>query len=195
MKSKRIRKDSKAGRRQSKVREGRPVRACLVEVIGVYRSRTKVKRRKAFSEGGELASSSNALFPWVLRESSGDEMGTKSVDLTRGALPGSAKAVGRTTREGKPTARQSNENRALPNGRRKAVSPREVKHPGIGKVVPVNEQAIQLVMPFETVEESAQVEPIAEMDHQPGCSASSMEPKSEDNYEYAELVTMESATS
>lgn len=29
-------------------REGRPARACLVEVIGVYPSRTKVKRRKAF---------------------------------------------------------------------------------------------------------------------------------------------------
>ena len=79
-----------------------------MEVIGVHRSRTKVKRRKAFSEGGELAHGSNALFPWVLRESIGDEMDAKSVDLTRGALPGFAKAVGRTTQEGKPTARQSN---------------------------------------------------------------------------------------
>jgi len=142
LKSKRIGKDAKAGLRQSKVREGRPARACLVEVIGVHRSRTKVKRRKAFSERGELAHSSNALFPLALREGSGDEMDAKSVDLTRGALPGSAKAVGRTTQEGKPTARQSNENRAVPNGRRKAVSPREIKllrrsDPGIGKVVPV----------------------------------------------------------
>ena len=195
MKSKWIRKDSKAGQRQPKVREGRPVRACLVEVIGVQPSRTKVKRRKAFSERGELARSSNALFPLALRESIGDEMDAKSVDLTRGVLPGSAKAVGRTTQEGKPTARQSNENRAVPNDRRKAVSPREVKHPGIGKVVPVNERAIQLVLPFETVEKSAQAEPIAEMDPQPWWSVSCVEPKSEDKYEYAELVTMESATS
>ena len=171
------------------------MRACLVEVIGVQPSRTKVKRRKAFSERGELARSSNALFPLALGESIGDEMGAKSVDLTRGALPGSAKAVGRTTQEGKPTARQSNENRAVPNDRRKAVSPKEVKHPGIGKVVPVNEQAIQLALPFETVEESAEAEPIAKMDHQPRWSESCVEPKSEDKYEYAELVTMESATS
>ena len=49
-------------------------------------------------------------------------------------------------------------------------------------------------LPFETVERSAQAESVAEMDHQPRCSAPCAEPKSEDKYEYAELVTMESAT-
>ena len=44
-----------------------------MEVIGVHRSRTKVKRRKAFSEGGEQERNSNALFPLALRESMGDE--------------------------------------------------------------------------------------------------------------------------
>ena len=194
LQSKRIRKETKVKRDQSKVREGRPARACLVEVIGVQPSRTKVKRRKAFSEGGELASSSNALFPLALRESSGDEMAAKSVDLTRGALPGSAQAVGRTTREGKPTARQSNENRAVPKGRRKSVSLREIKPPVLGKAVPVNEQAIQLALPFDTAEESAQAGYVADVDSQPWGPAACAEPKSEDKFEYVELVTMESAT-
>jgi len=63
LQGKRIRKETKAGQDHSRFREGRPARACLVEVIGVQPSRTKVKRRKAISERGELALSSNALFP------------------------------------------------------------------------------------------------------------------------------------
>jgi retron-type reverse transcriptase len=165
-----------------------------VEVIGVQPSRTKAKRRKAFSERGELALSSNALFALALRESIGDEMDAKSVDLTRGALLGSAQAVGRTTREGKPTARQSNENRAVPNGRRKPVPTREIKPLGLGKAVPVNEQAIQLALPFDTAEESAQAEYVAGLDSQPREPSSCAEPKSEDKFECVELVTMESVT-
>ena len=170
------------------------MRACPMEVVGGCPSRTKVKRRKAFSEGGELANSSNALFPLALREGSDDEMDAKSVDLTRGALPGSARAVGRTTKAGKPTARQSNENRAVPNGRRKSVSAREIKPPSLGKTVPVNEQAIQLALPFDTAEESAQVDYVADTDSQPRVPVPCAMPKSEDKYEYVKLVTMESAT-
>ena len=196
---KRIRKETKAGQDQSRFQEGRPARACLVEVIGVQPSRTEVKRRKAISGRGELALSSNALFPLALRESIDDGMDAKSVDLTRGALPGSARAVGRTTREGKPTARQSNENRAVPKGRRKSVRVREVKPhrrtaPVLGKTVPVNEQAIQLELPFDTAEESAQVDIVADADSQPRGPATCAVPKSEDKYEYVELVTMESVT-
>jgi RNA-directed DNA polymerase len=175
-------------------REGRPARACLVEVIGVQPFRTKVKRRKAFSGLGELASSSNALFPSALRESIDDGMAAKSVDLTLGALPGSERSVGRTTREGKPTARQSNENRAVPKGRRKPVPSWESKPPVLGKAVPVNEQAIQLALPFDTAEVCAQAETVAGPGHSLMGPEPSAEPKSEDKYEYVTLVTMESAT-
>lgn len=199
LKSNKIRKDRKAAQRQLGRREGRPARACLVEVIGVQPSRTKVKRRKAFSEGGELALSSNALFPLALRESIGDEVAAKSADLTRGALPGSAQAVGRTTQGGKPTARQSNENRAVPNGRRKPVPTRESEPHwlaplGLGKAVPVNEQAIQLALPFDTAEESAPADYVADADLLPRGPVSCAMPKSEDKFEYVELVTMESVT-
>jgi len=191
---KKIRKDPKAEQRHSGLREGRPVRACLVEVIGVQPSRTKVKRRKAFSEGGELAVSSNALFPLALRESIGDEMDAKSVDLTRGALPGSTRVVGCTTREGKPTARQSNENRAVPNGRRKSVPTREIKPLGLGKAVPVNEQAVQLALPFDPAELAAPAVSDAGTVPQPWGSDPVAVPLPKDNYEYVTLVTMESAT-
>ena len=194
MSGNRTRKDAKAGQRLDPIREGRPARACPVEVIGVYRSRTKVKRRKAASESGKLARSSNALFPLALGEGIGDEMDTKSGDLTLGALQGSEKSVGRTTREGKPTARQRNENRAVLKSPRKLAPPRGIKPPGIGKAVPVNEQAIQLALPFDTAEVSAKAEIVAELDPSPKESESSAEPKSQDKYEYAELVTMESAT-
>ena len=194
LQGKKISKDVKAGRDQS-VREGRPARACLVEVIGVQPSRTTVKRRKASSELGELAGSSNALFPLAIREGIGDGMAAKSVDLTRGALPGSERSVGRTTREGKPTARQSNENRAVPNGRRKPVPIREVKPPGLGKAVPVNEQAIQPILPFDSAEMAAFfADTVAGTVPQPMGSGPCAEPKSEDKYEYVTLVTMESVT-
>ena len=165
-----------------------------MEVIGVCRSRTKVKRRKAFSGSGELARSSNALFPLALGESSGDEMDTKSGDLTLGDLQGPERSVGRTTREGKPTARQSNENRAVPKGPRKLASAQEIKPLGLGKAVPVYEQAIQLALPFDTAEDSAQADPVAVPDSSPKEPGPSAEPKSEDKYEYAELVTMKSVT-
>ena len=194
LQGKKIRKDVKAGQCQSQFREGRPARACLVEVIGVQPSRTKVKRRKAVAERGELADSSNALFPLDLRDSSGDEMDAKSVDLTRGALPGSERSVGRTTREGKPTTRQSNENRAVPNGRRKSVPTWEIKPLGLGKTVPVNEQAIQLALPFDTADAPAQAVDVAGTDPQPREPNPCAEPESEDKYEYVTLVTMESAT-
>ena len=194
MSGKRTRKDAKVSQRPALNREGRPARACLVEVIGVHPFRTQVKRRKAFHERGELASSSNALFPLALMESSGDEMAAKSESLTLGALQGSEQSVGRTTREGKPRARQSNENRAVPKGRRKSDPTREIKPPGLGKAVPVYEQAIQLALPFDTAEDSAQAEYVAGSDSSPKESVPSAEPKSEDTYEYAALVTMESAT-
>jgi len=194
LQGKKIRKDGKAGRDQSS-REGRPARACLVEVIGVQPFRTKVKRRKASSGMGKLSRSSNALFPLAPREGIGDGMVAKSVDITRGALPGSERSVGRTTKEGKPTARQSNENRAVPNGRRKPVPTREIKPLGLGKTVPVNEQAIQPILPFDTAEVAAFfADTVAGAVPQPMGSEPCAEPKSEDKYEYVTLVTMESVT-
>jgi hypothetical protein len=71
---------------------------------------------------------------------------------------------------------------------------REIKPPGLGKVVPVYEQAIQLALPFDTAEDSAQADPVAVPDSSPKEPGPSAEPKSEDKYEYATLVTMESAT-
>ena len=194
MAGKRTRKDAKAQPRLVPNREGRPARACLVEVIGVHPSRTKVKRRKAFHGTGELASSSNALFPLALMESSGDEMDTKSVSLTLGALQGSEQSVGRTTREGKLMARQSNENRAVPKGPRKSAPTREIKPLGLGKAVPVYEQAIQLALPFDTADDPAQAGYVAGSDSSPKESVPCAEPKSEGKYEYAALVTMESVT-
>lgn len=52
-------------------------------------------------------------------------------------------------------ARQKSEDRIRPQDRRKPVVTRGVERPGGGKEVPVNEQAKQLLLPFETAEESA----------------------------------------
>jgi len=194
LKGKRIDHDATAGRHVAIIQEGRPARACLVEVIGVQPSRTNVKRRKALSERGKLAGSSEALFPLALGEGSDDGMDAKSVDLTRGAVPGSAQAVGRTTREGKPTARQSNENRAVPNGWRKSVPIQGVKAWDLGKAVPVNEQAIQLALPFDPADEFAQASDVAGADPQPRGPVPSAEPKSGGKFENVALATMESAT-
>jgi group II intron reverse transcriptase/maturase len=71
---------------------------------------------------------------------------------------------------------------------------REFKPLGLGKAVPVYEQAIQLALPFDIAELSAQAESVADLDFSPKGSEASAEPKSEDKYEYAALVTMESAT-
>ena len=76
----------------------------------------------------------------------------KSVGLTQGALLGSVKAVGRTTKEGKPMTQQSKEDCAVPEGSRKGVPTRGAERPGGGKAVPVNEQAWQPGLPFATAE-------------------------------------------
>lgn len=49
-------------------------------------------------------------------------------------------------------ARQSKENRAVPQGRRKATLTRGIESRGGGKVVPVNQQTRQLVLSLETAE-------------------------------------------
>jgi hypothetical protein len=108
---------------------------------------------------------------------------------------GSEQSVGRTTKEGKLMAQQSNEDRAVPKGRRKAVSTREVKRPGLGKAVPVNEQWIQLELPFETAEDPAQAGPDGGLDPHPREPEPIAVPKSKVIDEYVSLVTMESVTS
>jgi group II intron reverse transcriptase/maturase len=91
-------------------------------------------------------------------------------------------------------ARQNNENCAVPKGPRKMAPSWEIKPLGLGKAVPVYEQAIQPALPFDTAEVSAQADPVAGSDSSPKESAPSAEPKSEDKYDYVTLVTMESAT-
>jgi len=67
----------------------RPVRARLVEVIGVRPYQVKTKRREALWRG-KPAPSGKARSPSGLHECMGDEMVAKSVGLTRGGLSGSA---------------------------------------------------------------------------------------------------------
>jgi hypothetical protein len=63
-----------------------------VEAVGARPFRAKAKRRKA-ARAGELAPNSEAQNPFVARGGIGDGMAAKSVNLTRGAVPGSAAAV------------------------------------------------------------------------------------------------------
>jgi len=49
-------------------------------------------------------------------------------------------------------ARQKSEGRVVPQGRRKSAPTRRVESRGGGKAVPVNEQARQLLLPFETAD-------------------------------------------
>lgn len=79
-------------------------------------------------------------------------MDTKDVGLTQGDLPGSAKAVGRRTKERRTMARQKSEDRVVPQGRPKTAETQGVQRPGGGKGVPVNEQTRQLGLRFETAE-------------------------------------------
>jgi retron-type reverse transcriptase len=48
--------------------------------------------------------------------------------------------------------RQKSEDRVVPKGRRKTVPTREIEKPAGGKAIPVNEQACQLNLHFETAE-------------------------------------------
>jgi group II intron reverse transcriptase/maturase len=92
-------------------------------------------------------------------------------------------------------AQQSNEDRAVPKGRRKSVPAWEIKPPCLGKAVPVNEQWIQLELPFETAETPAHAGTDGGLDpgqKGPGPIAA---PKSKVYDEYVSLVTMESVTS
>jgi hypothetical protein len=66
-----------------------PVREGLVEAIGAWLRRTKVKRRKA-SSTGKLAHGSEALSLSVVARCIGDVLAAKSVSLTPGGLVGSA---------------------------------------------------------------------------------------------------------
>lgn len=54
--------------------------------------------------------------------------------------------------------RKRKEDRAVPEGRRKTISTRDVEQREGGKSVPVNEEARQLELRFETAEESARAE-------------------------------------
>ena len=143
----------------------------------------------------ELAGSSKVLYPLVSERVEATGWSRESVGLTRGAVQGSEKSVGRTTQEGNPTTLQSNENCAVPNGRRKAISPREIKHPWLGKAVPVNEQAIQPPLPFETAEDLAQASPDGGFGQSPRLSEPLAEPKSKVKDVVVELVTMEGVVS
>jgi RNA-directed DNA polymerase len=60
--------------------------------------------------------------------------------------------VGRTTRGGKPMARQKSENRIVPEGRRKSAPTRGVERPGGGRAVPVKGEDQQLTLAFATAE-------------------------------------------
>jgi hypothetical protein len=102
-----------------------------VEVIGAWPFRAKAKRRKA-ARMGELAPSSEARFPLVTVGCSGDGMVMKSVGLTRGGLLGSAKAVGRTTQEGKPMAPQIKDRCPVPEGDRKVIPTAKAGRESVG---------------------------------------------------------------
>lgn len=69
-----------------------------MEVIGARPCRAKAKRREA-SGVGELACSSEALFPLGDVGRMGDGAAAKVVRLTPGDLSGSAHAVGQRTKE------------------------------------------------------------------------------------------------
>jgi hypothetical protein len=59
-------------------------------------------------------------------------------------------------------ARQKSEDRIRPQGRRKATVTQGVECPGGGKAVPVNEQAKQLELRFETAEETERERKVAD---------------------------------
>lgn len=143
----------------------------------------------------ELASSSEVRYPLVSERVKATGWSRESVGLTRGAVQGSEQSVGSTTKEGKPTTLQSNENCPVPNGRRKAISPGGSKRPWLGKAVPVNEQAIQPPLPFETAEDFAQAKSDGGFGQSPRLAEPSAEPKSKVKDEYVELVTMEGVVS
>ena len=65
--------------------------------------------------------------------------------------------VGRRTQGRKPTARQRNEDLAVPQGRRKAVVTRGDESRGGGKWNPVNQQARQLELWIDNAERPARV--------------------------------------
>jgi len=111
-----------------------------------------VKRRKA-SVAGELASSSEARFLLVPRGVLATETTRSFLNLTLRDLPGSdlgkPRAVGRTTTEGKPMARQKSENPTVPEGRRKAP---QTEHARGGRGVPVDKESGQLALPLAAAE-------------------------------------------
>jgi RNA-directed DNA polymerase len=124
-------------------------------------------------------------------------MVAKSVGLTRGVLPGSAKAVGRTTQEGKLMTQQNNEDPAVLQGHRKVSETRKVERSGGGKGVPVNQQAQQCFAFAETAEEPKE-KPKGADDIAVGSQNSTAiyaEPKSTNNKTYEASVTMEEVVS
>lgn len=94
---------------------------------------------------------------------------------------------------------QRNEDRAVPKMRRKARAVEEGKPKGrsgqsLGKAVPVNEQGVQLELPFETAEDAANAAAIGGTEPTQRVSGPCAAPKSEGMDEYVSLVTMESVT-
>jgi group II intron reverse transcriptase/maturase len=92
-------------------------------------------------------------------------------------------------------AQQSNEDRAVPKARRKAAPGREIKHPDVGKAVPVNKQGIQLELPFETADDPAPAGTDGGSDPSLKGPEPIAVPKLKGYDEHVPLVTMESVTS
>lgn len=129
-----------------------------MEVIDACTFRAKAKRRKASPEG-EPAASGETRYPSVSEDlafgrvgRNGDGTGTKWTALTPGGLSGSARAVGRTTKEGKPMARQIKEDPTRSEGGRKVAPTRSVESSGGEEGIPVNQRAEQLALFSETAE-------------------------------------------
>ena len=92
------------------------------------RKRSAVKAARA----GELAPSSEAQNPMVARVVVATGWLRKSVGLTQGGLLGSAKAVGRTTKEGNPMAQQIKDRRVVPKDDRKVIQTVRAGREGVG---------------------------------------------------------------
>lgn len=114
----------------------------------------KVKRRKA---SVRRLASRQGRSPIRVGEHgrSGDGAVAKSVVLTQGGLPGSARAVARRTRERKVMTRQKSEDRDKAQARRKAGVTRRVESRAGVEAIPVDEDPKQLSLFSGTAEVSA----------------------------------------
>ena len=123
----------------------------------------------------------------------GDGMVTKSERITQGDLPGSARAVGRRTKERRTMTRQKSEHCIKPQARRKPGVTHGDERRGGGKAVPVNERTWQLRLRFGTAEEPATRVAGADGEADTGqpVPATHAEPKPRRKEETVTLATME----